>query len=282
MFSCDVCSDIILPNVGLFYYWQLLERYYMPTFWFIRHAESESNAGLKTTSPKSINITEKGKQQAQCIADFIADKPNLFIHSPYVRTEQTGQPLFEKFPDVPIKVWPIQEFTYLQHEDYNQTTTRQRYPKAQEYFRKGDPDYVSGEGAESFNQFRSRIKTTLDKMRDLESDFTVIFGHGWFMRAALWERLIKDDLTKAERIEEIKFLKEKLMIGHIPFTLYSLFGLRPPKKIMNNFLFFSSITKIPNGTIFKFEVDNEKEIHFIDSTFNHIPEELRGSSWVDR
>jgi broad specificity phosphatase PhoE len=254
----------------------------MSTFWFIRHAESESNAGLKTTSPKSINITEKGNQQAQYIADFIVDKPNLFIHSPYVRTEQTGRPLFEKFSDVPIKIWPIQEFTYLPQEDYYQTTTMQRYPKAQEYFRKGDPDYIAGDGAESFNQFRTRIKYTFDRLRDIESDFTIIIGHGWFMRATLWERLIKGDLTRPERIEEFKLLKDKLMIGSFPFTLYSLFGLRPPKKIMNNFLFFSSITKIQNGTIFKFEVDNEKEIHFIDSTSSHIPDELRGSSWVDR
>jgi hypothetical protein len=113
----------------------------------------------------------------------------------------------------------------------------QRYPKAQEYFRKGDPDYIAGDGAESFNQFRTRIKYTFDRLRDIESDFTIIIGHGWFMRATLWERLIKDDLTRAERIEAFKFVREKLMIGTFPYTLYSLFGLRHPKKIMNNFLF---------------------------------------------
>ena len=254
----------------------------MPSFWFIRHGESESNAGLASTSPQSIKITEKGFQQAECIANYIQNKPSLFIHSPYLRTKQTGQPLFEKFPNVPIEVWPIQEYTYLPEENYYQTTTMQRYPKAQEYFRKGDPDYIAGEGAESFNQFRSRIKTTFDKLRILDSKFTVIIGHGWFMRASLWQRLRRDGLTREKRKEEFHFLKEKLMISTIPYKLYSLFGLRPPQKIMNNFLFFSSITKIPNGTIFKFEVDSSKEIHFIDATISHIPNELRGSSWVDR
>jgi hypothetical protein len=158
----------------------------------------------------------------------------------------------------------------------------QRYPKAQKYFRKGDPDYITGDGAESFNQFRSRIKNTFDRLRDLDSDFTVLFGHGWFMRAILWERLMKDGMTRAARKKEFNFLREKLMISPFPFTLYSLFGLRPPKKIMYNFLFFSSITKIPNGTIFIFEEDNSKETHFIDSIIGHIPNELRGSNWVDR
>ena len=254
----------------------------MSSFWFIRHGESESNAGLVSTSPKSIKITEKGFQQAKCIADHIQEKPSLFIHSPYVRTKQTGQPLFDKFPDVPIEVWPIQEYTYLPEKDYYQTTTMQRYPKAQEYFRKGDPDYIAGDGAESFNQFRSRIRNTFDKLRILDSEFTIIFGHGWFMRASLWDRLRNDGLTRSMRKNEFDFIREKLRISFIPFTLYSLFGLRSPKKIMNNFLVFSTITKIPNGTIFKFEVDSSREVHFIDATINHIPEELQGSSWVDR
>jgi len=254
----------------------------MHSFWFIRHGESESNAGLASTSPQSIKLTKKGLQQAECIADYIQNKPSLFIHSPYLRTKQTGQPSFNKFPDVPIEVWPIQEFTYLPEKDYFQTTTMQRYPKAQEYFRKGDPDYIAGEGAESFNQFRSRIKIAFDNLRTLDSEFTVIFGHGWFMRASLWERLRKVGLSRIQRKEELNNLKEKLMISPLPFTLYSVFGLKTPKKIMNNFLFFSTITKISNGTIFKYKVDLSGEVNLIDVTFNHIPNELRGSSWVDR
>jgi hypothetical protein len=102
------------------------------------------------------------------------------------------------------------------------------------------------------------------------------------MRASLWESLRMEGISRAEKNEEFSFIKEKLMINSIPYMLYSLFGLRAFKKSMNNFLIFSSITKIPNGTIFKFDVDPSGEVHFSDATFNHIPEELRGSSWVDR
>ena len=32
----------------------------------------------------------------------------------YLRTQQTAQPTIERFPEVPVAVWPIQEFTYLE------------------------------------------------------------------------------------------------------------------------------------------------------------------------
>jgi broad specificity phosphatase PhoE len=254
----------------------------MSSFWFIRHTESESNAGLTSLSPASIYITEKGKRQAEFIAKYIHDKPSLFIHSPYVRTEQTGQPLFDKFPDVPIEEWPIQEFTYLPPEDYYQTTTMQRHPQARRYFRTGDPDYITGKGAESFNQFRTRVKGTLNKLKQIESDFTVILGHGWFMRAILWEIIHEEELPKDERKHKLKTLKEKMITSSFPFALYSLLGLRRWKKIMYNFLFFSSIIKVPNGTIIKFTVDLSKEIHLKEQVNTHIPNNLRGSYWVDR
>jgi hypothetical protein len=36
------------------------------------------------------------------------------VTSPHLRTQQTTAPTIERFPDVPVEVWPIEEFTYLQ------------------------------------------------------------------------------------------------------------------------------------------------------------------------
>ena len=254
----------------------------MSSFWFIRHAESESNAGLPSITPANINITEKGKRQAECIAKYIKNKPSLFIHSPYKRTTQTGQPLFDKFPDVPIEEWPIQEFTYLPPEAYYQTTTMQRHPHSRRYFRNGDPDYVTGEGAESFNQFRKRVKDTLHKLKQLESGSTIIFGHGWFIRTTLWEEIMKDGLSEEEKKQQLKIYKEKLYTSPFLFKLYSLFGQKRWKNIMYNFLFFSSTILIPNGTIIKFSVDSSKRIQLTEQVNYHIPAELKGANWVDR
>jgi len=218
-----------------------------------------------------------------CIfANYFHNKPSLFIHSPYLRTAQTGQPLFNKFPDVPKEEWPIQEYTYLPHKDYYQTTTMQRHPQARKYFRYGDPNYITGEGAESFNQFRERVKESLYKLSRLDSDFTVIFGHGWFMRAILWEKIMAEGLSKKARRHQWNLYKEKLNTSPIPFILYTLFGLRGWKKTMHNFLLFSSAILVQNGTILKFSVNSSKEINLMKQVDNHIPTEIKGSNWVDR
>jgi broad specificity phosphatase PhoE len=254
----------------------------MSSFWFIRHGESESNAGLLSYSPESIKLTAKGIKQAEFIAELVQEKPSLFVHSPYLRTVQTGQPLFDKFPDVPIEEWPIQEYTYLPHEDYHQTTTMQRYPQARKYFLNGDPDLIKGKGAESFNQFRERVKNTLNKLNQIESNFTVILGHGWFMRATLWEIINAEGLSKERRKHKLNVLRKKMATSSFLFSLYSLLGLRQWKKTMYNFLFFSSIIMVPNGTILKFTTDNSKEIHFYEQINSHIPKDFRGPYLVDR
>jgi broad specificity phosphatase PhoE len=41
----------------------------------IRHAESAANAGLATTAPDSIPLTEKGQLQARAFADSFMSAP---------------------------------------------------------------------------------------------------------------------------------------------------------------------------------------------------------------
>jgi broad specificity phosphatase PhoE len=51
----------------------------MKTVWFIRHAESEANAGLPTSDPKSIELTKKGFEQAKLVSELIDVEPDLVI-----------------------------------------------------------------------------------------------------------------------------------------------------------------------------------------------------------
>ena len=76
----------------------------MKTFWFIRHGQSKSNAGEKSTSPSTTPLTENGQLQAKHIADCINQQPELIITSPYYRTEQTAKPTLEKYPEVKHEV----------------------------------------------------------------------------------------------------------------------------------------------------------------------------------
>src|SRR5437667_5839167 len=107
--NCDTTSVIALP----------VQR----SVWFIRHGESESNAGLPTHDPVFIDLTFTGHQQARKIANACKEVPSRVIVSHYQRTQQTALPTLEKFTMEP-EVWDVHEFTYLS-KLHGQMTTRQ-------------------------------------------------------------------------------------------------------------------------------------------------------------
>lgn len=102
--------------------------------WLVRHGESAANAGAVTTDPASIPLTEAGRGQARSTAAAIMQRPNLIVVSSYLRTRQTTAPSIERFPDVPVETWPVQEFTYLSPGRCAGTTTAQRRPLVEAYW----------------------------------------------------------------------------------------------------------------------------------------------------
>src|SRR5215831_4449673 len=122
----------------------------------IRHAESESNVGSKTSDPSAISITEKGKEQSFELANKIIEAPNLIIVTSYIRTTQTALPLMQKFSNVRVETWPLHEFTFLSPGLCQNTNSKERLPMVNEYWERCDADFIHGIGAESFNQFIKR------------------------------------------------------------------------------------------------------------------------------
>lgn len=52
--------------------------------WLIRHAESQANAGEVTKDVSSIELTQKGWNQAKNLVKVFSDKsPELIIMSPF-------------------------------------------------------------------------------------------------------------------------------------------------------------------------------------------------------
>lgn len=157
----------------------------MKKIFFVRHAESEANVGSKTQFPHSINITERGKVQARNLSNKFPLSPDLIITTPFVRTMQTAQYLIDKFPEVPIKTWPLQEFTFLSPELCKDTTPKDRSPWVNEYWQKCDPNFIHGDGAESFNQFSDRIYSCLKGLFLSENMVIVVFTHGHVIRVIM-------------------------------------------------------------------------------------------------
>lgn len=253
----------------------------MKTFWFIRHGESEGNAGLPSTSAGDIPLTEKGRDQAEYIAKYIDEKPELFVISPYLRASQTFEPTRNKFPAVPAEIWPIQEYTYLPPENYRNTTTDQRRGASSDYFKRGDPDYAIGEGGESFNHFRDRVQETIQKLKSGEETKTILFGHGWFMRCILWELLVNSEMRNKEKRSYLTGLKAKLPTDPFPYWMTRIFGLAAGKRTMMKFLVFSAAFRIPNASILKFHISPDGKLALDEYIYSHIPADLQGELLID-
>lgn len=151
---------------------------------FIRHGQSTGNAGLPSSDLATIELTDLGWQQARAVAAGWAEAPTLLVTSPFLRTQQMAAPTIERFPGVPVEVWPVEEFTYLQPARWNGTRSAGRAPHLVRYWGQADPAYCDGAGAESFGTLLRRAEAALSRLAALPADSLVyVFSHGQFIQA---------------------------------------------------------------------------------------------------
>jgi broad specificity phosphatase PhoE len=170
---------------------------------FIRHGQSTGNAGIPCHNLALLELTELGWRQSREVAASWTEKPDLIVTSPYLRTQQTAAATIERFPNVPVEVWPIQEFTYLQPNRWNGTLSSERMPHIERYWNQADPDFSDGEGAESFTTLLHRARAALDRLEVLPVESLVyVFSHGQFIQAA---RSLVVDSELSDRAKMRKF-----------------------------------------------------------------------------
>jgi probable phosphoglycerate mutase len=158
----------------------------MPTVWFIRHAECETNVGLPTADATTAQLTPRGIQQAEQIASALPRCPDLIISSSYLRAKQTAEYTRQRFPHAPVEEWSVHEFTYLsQSVSGRSTTIDERRTLVDEYWSRLDQHYTDGNGAESFTNLMKRVRGILEQLKNTDAEFIVIFSHGQFILAVL-------------------------------------------------------------------------------------------------
>ncbi|MDD4352805.1 MAG: phosphoglycerate mutase family protein [Candidatus Gracilibacteria bacterium] len=178
----------------------------------IRHAESESNAGLHTSDPALISLTSMGYKQAENIAVNLSEPPELIVVSPYFRTQQTAEPTIKRFLGVTCEEWNTHEFTYFSPEKCKNTTRDERLPIIKKYWDLCDPSYCDGPGAESFGDFINRVKATINKIQERKEQSIVLFSHGQFIAALLWLVNNKISEVTSEKMREYYcWLQKKLL-----------------------------------------------------------------------
>jgi broad specificity phosphatase PhoE len=168
---------------------------------FVRHGQSTGNAGIPCNDLSLLELTELGREQAHQIAKSWTEPPSLIVTSPYLRTQQTAEPTINRFREVPVEVWPIQEFTYLQPLRWNGTRSIERRLHVGAYWQTADPEYCDGPGAESFATLLRRTEAALSRLEALSDDALVyVFSHGQFMQA-LRSSVTDDGTTDKQKME---------------------------------------------------------------------------------
>ena len=181
----------------------------MKEVWLIRHAESLANAGAATSAPRDIPLSEKGFEQAKTLADSNLPRPELIVVSPYLRSPQTAAPLLNRFPDTPVEVLNVQEFTYLSISRCRNTTHEQRKPLVAEYWKRSDPNYCDGDQSESLAEFFRRAEDFLSQMKEISFELAFVFTHEQFIKALIWEVLHPDKICDERFMGEF----QKFMIS---------------------------------------------------------------------
>src|SRR3546814_18924605 len=123
---------------------------------FIRHGQSTGNAGVPCDDLGAIELTELGQEQARQVAASWTQAPALIVTSPYTRTRPTAAPPIARFPGLPVEVWPIEEFTYLQPARSNGMRRDQRHPHLDRSWSGADPEHFARELGEMFRALSGR------------------------------------------------------------------------------------------------------------------------------
>jgi broad specificity phosphatase PhoE len=191
---------------------------------FIRHGQSTGNAGVPSPDLATIELTDLGWQQAHAVAASWVEAPTLLVTSPYLRTQQTAAPTIARFPDVPVAVWPVEEFTYLQPARWNGTLAAERAPHLARYWGRADPDYCDGPGSESFGTLLRRAEAALHRLAALPAgSLAYVFSHGQFIQAV---RAVVTEAALDDRGKMLNFWRPGVppAIGNAERVAFGLVG----------------------------------------------------------
>ncbi len=204
--------------------------------WFVRHGESLANAGGMTTVASRVPLTERGYEQARAVSKSLPEKPSLIVTSPYDRARETAQLTADKWSDVELVEWPVQEFVYLSWQRLGPSTVEDREQAAIPYWEKMDPDYKDGDDAESYNEMIQRIDQTISLIHDLEHQNAVIFSHKLFL-SVLFYRLVNQHPIPPGMEEMRKFLIEyRIPNGAITHYTFDLNGEAQMERMITDHL----------------------------------------------
>ena len=150
----------------------------MTTIFLIRHGESTTNAGKRTSDPKAVGLSQKGKTQARALVQKLkALRISNVYCSAMPRTQLTAAP-FLKDQKKTFTTLEIEEFSYLAPEETKNTTEGERAKLEDALWEHRDPNRCTP-GGETFAALLKRVDAFLKILPTLP-DRSACFGHGYF------------------------------------------------------------------------------------------------------
>ena len=150
------------------------------TFYFVRHGESEGNAARIFTGQTDSPLTARGRQQAEAVADELADvKFDRIVSSDLSRTRDTAK-VIAKRHGLPVETLP--ELREINVGDRTGTP----FDEARGLPNWSDDGFVSWPGGETLDQVLARTLGAIERFtRESPGKTILIVGHGGVNRIVL-------------------------------------------------------------------------------------------------
>jgi broad specificity phosphatase PhoE len=150
------------------------------TFYFVRHGESEANAARRFAGQSDSPLTERGRRQAEAIAEELADvKFDRIVSSDLSRTRETAEAIAKR-QGIGLEVIP--ELREIDVGDRTGTP----FDEARGLPNWTDDGFVAWPGGETLDKVVARVVGVIERLtRESPGKTILIVGHGGANRIVL-------------------------------------------------------------------------------------------------
>ncbi|TMF82149.1 MAG: histidine phosphatase family protein [Chloroflexi bacterium] len=150
------------------------------TFYFVRHGESEGNAARVFTGQTDSPLTERGRQQAEAVADELASvKFDRIVSSDLSRTRDTADVIAKRHG---MRVEVVPELREIDVGD----RTGKTFDETRGLPNWNDDGFVAWPGGETLDQVVARTLGAIERLtRESPGKTILVVGHGGVNRILL-------------------------------------------------------------------------------------------------
>ena len=150
------------------------------TFYFVRHGESEGNAARVFTGQTDSPLTERGRQQAEAVADELASvKFDRIVSSDLSRTRDTADVIAKRHG---MRVEVVPELREIDVGDQ----TGKTFDETRGLPNWNDDGFVVWPGGETLDQVVARTLAAIERLtRENPGKTILVVGHGGVNRILL-------------------------------------------------------------------------------------------------